>query len=67
MVCLPCQKQIHALFSEKELERQYNTPEALRAHPEVRRFVSWLATKPDGTTVQVSFSRGRRARQNMPI
>ena len=30
-----CHRQIHALFSETELARQYNTAEALLAHPEV--------------------------------
>ena len=41
-----CHKKIHALFSEAELARLYNTPEALRDHPEIARFVKWLAKKP---------------------
>lgn len=65
MVCGPCQKQIHALFTEKELERTYNTREALLAHPEVSRFVTWLATKPDGTAVRVFHSRDRRDRESL--
>jgi hypothetical protein len=63
MVCSPCQNQIHALFSEKELERTYNTRDALLAHPEVSRFVKWIAKKPDGTTVPVSRSRDRKDRE----
>lgn len=42
-----CHRQVHALFSETELARTYNTAEALLAHPEVARFVAWVKNKPD--------------------
>lgn len=42
-----CHRQIHALFTETELARRYNTVEALLAHPEMARFVEWVRTKPD--------------------
>lgn len=42
-----CHRQIHALFSEAELERQYNNVEALLGHPEMARFVAWVRTKPE--------------------
>lgn len=41
-----CHRQVHALFTETELARQYCTVEALLAHPEVARFVAWVRTKP---------------------
>lgn len=43
-----CHRQIHALFSEAELARHYATPEALRTHPEMARFIAWVQKKPDG-------------------
>lgn len=42
-----CHRQIHALFSEAELERQYPDVAALLAHPDVARFAAWVAGKPD--------------------
>ena len=45
-VCSSCHKQIHALFSEKELAEQVNTLEKLRDKPELMEFVSWIASKP---------------------
>lgn len=43
-----CHRQIHALFTEKELERSYNTIEKLRAHPEIQKFITWVSNKdPD--------------------
>ena len=59
--CKPCHKQLHSLFDEKELERELNTLEALRAHAEVARFVAWIRTKPDGTAVP-SYRAARRAK-----
>jgi hypothetical protein len=41
-----CHRQVHALFSEVELERDYATAEALRAHPEMARFIDWVRGKP---------------------
>ncbi len=42
-----CHRQIHALLSEVELERDYQTMAALLAHPEIQRFVQWVRSKPD--------------------
>lgn len=47
-LCRPCHNHIHAVLSEKDMERHYNTVEALRDHPEIARFATWLATKPAG-------------------
>lgn len=47
-ICRPCHSQIHALLSEKELEREYNTVEKLKAHPGIAKFADWIATKPRG-------------------
>jgi hypothetical protein len=46
--CRPCHNHIHALFSEKVLEREFNTLDLLASHPEVVRFVTWIQKKPDG-------------------
>lgn len=41
-----CHKEVHAALSEAELARSYNTPEALRAHPELAKFLKWVAKRP---------------------
>ena len=45
--CRPCHKQLHLLFTEKELEREYNTIEKLKAHPEVRKWIEWKRKRPN--------------------
>lgn len=42
-----CHRQIHALLAEAELERSYQSLEALRLHPEIARFIDWVRHKPD--------------------
>ncbi len=41
-----CHKEIHATLTETELARDYATPEALRAHPRLARFVEWVRKRP---------------------
>jgi len=47
-ICRPCHSQLHALLTEKELEREYATIEKLRGHEELMKFAEWIATKPRG-------------------
>jgi 5-methylcytosine-specific restriction endonuclease McrA len=47
-ICRPCHSQIHALLTEKELEREWNTVEKLKSHPELIRFIGWIQKKPRG-------------------
>ena len=43
-----CHRAIHAALSNKELEKGFATAETLRGHPEVAKFVAWVAGKdPD--------------------
>ena len=43
-----CHNEIHATLRETELARAYATPEALRAHPRLARFIAWVARRPPG-------------------
>jgi hypothetical protein len=41
-----CHKQVHALFTETVLARNYPNTQALRANPELARFIHWVQDKP---------------------
>nr|WP_087575047.1 HNH endonuclease [Sphingomonas sp. CDS-1] len=41
-----CHRAIHAHLGNAELARAYGDADALRAHPELARFLAWVATKP---------------------
>jgi len=43
-----CHRTIHSLLANSEIERGYASPESLRAHPEIAKFVAWVLCKdPD--------------------
>lgn len=42
MLCRDCHDAVHRFVSEKDLGSDYRTLEALRAHPEIARFVAWV-------------------------
>ena len=56
-----CHKQIHALFTETELERQYSSVEALKVHPEISKFINWVKQKPNDLNLQTRRSRNKRS------
>jgi hypothetical protein len=40
-----CHDKIHAVFTENELKRQYNTIELLQQQEEINRFIKWVRKK----------------------
>ena len=38
-----CHRKIHATFTERELEKVYNTPEKIVNNPIIRAFVHWVS------------------------
>ena len=61
LICRPCHKQIHAVYTEKELEREFDTLEALRAAPKLQSWMAFICKrKPTGRIrVRTSKSKGR--------
>ena len=41
-----CHRTIHATLSNTELARDYSDFAVLRAHPDIVRFLKWIAGKP---------------------
>jgi len=48
MLCQSCHSKIHATFSNKILEQQYNTLESLKQHPSIQKFIKWINEQPEG-------------------
>jgi len=42
-----CHRQIHALFTETELAMKLNTASDLQEHPEMKKFIHWVKSKPN--------------------
>ncbi|MBV8707412.1 MAG: hypothetical protein JO028_09490 [Acidobacteriaceae bacterium] len=58
MLCRACHKFVHTVLSERQLADEYNTVHQLLTHPEIAKFVRWIAKRPPGLRVS---SRKRRA------
>lgn len=54
-----CHRQIHALFTETDLARHYASAEALRAHPEMVKFIHWIKEKPNHFNPRIKRSRSK--------
>lgn len=53
-----CHRQIHAIFTETELARHYNTIEQLKLQVDLVSFIEWVRLKPDDF-----FERARKSRR----
>ena len=58
-ICADCHRQLHALFTLAELEREYSTIEALKASPAMQKWTRWAA-KQCGGRVAVRTSHAKR-------
>ena len=45
IVCHDCGNQIHKIFSNKELEKQYNSLESILANEEIQKWIKWIQKK----------------------
>lgn len=61
-ICTDCHRAIHATFSNRELEAEYNTVEALLAHPTFVKTVKFISKQTGG---KVSTDR-RKERSRRP-
>ena len=43
LLCTDCHAAVHRFISHKDLARDWNTLEKLRAHPDVEKFVGWVS------------------------
>jgi len=62
-LCNACHGMIHAVLTEKELEADYHSVEALLAHPQISQFVTWVARQSPDRRVSIRWSRERHQKK----
>lgn len=55
-----CHKEIHATLTEAELARDFDTPEALRGHPRLAKFIAWVRKRPPAFNSRSKGGRRKR-------
>lgn len=62
-LCIPCHKNIHALYTNKELAVRLNTIEALKADEQIWKFIKWIRKQPSSTLIKTKRSRNNPRRR----
>lgn len=62
MLCRPCHKQIHAVFTNEELRADYDTVDALQAAERLHGYLEWIRGT-EKLDIQVTTSQRVRDRQ----
>ena len=52
-VCRACHRQLHALFSNKELARELDSIEKLKVHPAMQKFLAWIKKQDPNKKIKV--------------
>lgn len=58
-----CHRTIHATFTERELEKDFNTIAKILTHPAILKFVKWVKSKPPeyyDCTKETKVRKGKR-------
>ncbi len=58
-ICADCHRQVHALFTLVELEREYSSVDALKRSEPMQKWIRWAA-KQSGGRVAVRASHAKR-------
>ncbi|MFT4416434.1 HNH endonuclease [Fredinandcohnia humi] len=59
-LCIPCHKQIHALYTNEEIAVRLSTLRQLREDEQLSRFVKWLRKQPPTKLMKIRKSNERK-------
>ena len=61
-ICLDCHAMIHALFPNRQIERELSSVEELQAHPEFAAYLKWIRKRPSDRRYRAHRSKQTRHR-----
>ncbi|OZM56844.1 restriction endonuclease [Lottiidibacillus patelloidae] len=62
-LCAACHKQIHALFTNKELASYLHTIQDLKNNEKMRKFLKWIKKQPSTASVKIKKSNERKKKR----
>jgi hypothetical protein len=57
-LCKPCHKQLHATYSNKELDLELDSLASLREAPELQPFLTWIRKQKGDRNFRTTMSHG---------
>ncbi len=61
-LCIPCHKQIHALYTNEEIAARLTSLSDLRKDEKLGRFIRWIRKQPSSKIMKIKKSKERRKR-----
>jgi 5-methylcytosine-specific restriction protein A len=62
-LCIPCHKQIHALYTNEEIAARLTTIPKLMEDPQLLRFLKWIRKQPGTKIMKIKKSNERKRRR----
>lgn len=62
-LCIPCHKQIHALYTNEEIAIRLSTIDELRRDEQLLRFVKWIRKQPATKLMKIRKSNERKRKK----
>jgi len=62
-LCIPCHKQIHALYTNQEIAIRLSTIDELRRDEQLMRFVKWIRKQPSTKLMKIRKSNERKRKK----
>lgn len=59
-LCIPCHKQIHALYTNQEIAARLTTLKELREDEKLSSFIKWIQKQPATKIMKIRKSKERR-------
>ncbi|NHM32699.1 HNH endonuclease [Neobacillus terrae] len=60
LLCKACHKQIHAIYTNKELAARLNTIPLLKNDDEIKKYIKWIRKQPASRSVKTKKSNRKR-------
>lgn len=60
LICKACHKQIHAIYTNKELAVRLNTILLLKGDYEIKKYIKWIRKQPVSRSVKTKKSNRKR-------
>ncbi|KGM46308.1 HNH endonuclease [Neobacillus niacini] len=62
-LCIPCHKQIHALYTNEEIAARLTTISELKEDSQLSRFLKWIRKQPSTKIMKIKKSNARKRKR----
>ncbi|MGG3891777.1 HNH endonuclease [Metabacillus fastidiosus] len=62
-LCIPCHKQIHALYTNKEIAVRLTTIQELKEDEQLSRYLKWIRKQPSTKLMKIKKSNDRKRKR----